>query len=222
MLSRRTGSRHVCGIALVEFQVVAILGLLPLLLGMLQMLLLLMAGHVLQYATFEAARAGAVSGAEPAAMRRALAVGLLPLHAVTATEVDARNVVATTAAAYARSAVDAALYADLEILSPTAAAFEDFAVQGPSGRVVRNDALEHRSVTAGARSGQSIQQVNLLRIRARYCHPLLVPLVDRLLIGTLRLLSTDPAAQFCYGANRVPLTAEAMVNMQSELRFHGS
>ena len=209
------------GFALVEFQVVALLGLFPLFLGALQALLLLMANHVVQYATFEAARAGAVAGADPAVMHRAFAVGLLPLHATTAEEITSRNAVAVTTAAYLRSVAANTVFANIEILSPSAAAFADFATTGPDGPAIRNDSLEHRPLSTGARSGQSIQEANLLRIRARYCHPLQVPVIDGLLIGVLRSLETDPAVLACYAAGRVPLVAEAVVNMQSDPRFHG-
>jgi hypothetical protein len=215
---QRSASR---GFALVEFQVVALLGMFPLFLGALQALLLLMASHVMHYATFEAARAGAVSGADPAAMRRALAIGLLPLHATTATDITPQNAVAVATAAYGRSVAANLAFARIEIVNPTAAAFADFATDGPEGRAIRNDSLDYRSPTPGARSRVSIQEANLLRIRARYCHPLQVPFIDTLLIGVLRRLESDPGVLACYAAGRVPLVAEVAVNMQSDARFHG-
>jgi len=207
---------------LVEFQVVAILALLPLLLGLLQGALLLIASHVLGYATFQAARTGAMAGADPQVMQRALAVGLLPLHAVTFDAVTPGNVAAVALSAYARSVAATTAFTQVQILRPTQQAFEDFALaDGAGALVIRNDALPHRSLDPGPRSGLSIQQANLLHIRVTYCHPLLVPLVDRLLLSLLRQFTADLRSQACYAAGRVPLQAEAVLNMQSDARFHG-
>jgi hypothetical protein len=207
---------------MLEFQIVALLGLLPFLLGSLQVLLLLFAAHTVQFATFEAARAGSFQGADPAVMRRAFAIGLLPLHAASGQGANTADLVTTVGSAFLRSELAVSLYSDLEILAPTAAAFSDFAVEGASGRAIRNDGLEGRPITPGASSGQSIQEANLLRIRARYCHPLIVPFIDRLLLTTLRRLDDDAFSQRCYAADRVPLAGDAVINMQSDVRFHGS
>ena len=62
----------------------------------------------------------------------------------------------------------------------------------------------------------------MLRIRARYCSSLIVPLIDRLLLGLLQAIDTDGAAQLCYAVGRVPLVADVALEMQSDARFHGS
>ena len=108
----------------------------------------------------------------------------------------------------------------VEILAPTADAFADFASEGPEGLAIRNDGLDVRSVVPGPRSGISIQEANLLRIRGRYCQPLVVPFIDAVLIGVLRRLDLSPGSQLCYAANRVPLSGDVTLNMQSDLRFH--
>ena len=209
------------GSALLEFQIVAVFGALPLLLGTVQLFLLLLASHTVQFATVQAARAGAVQGADPAAMRRAFAAGLIPLHAASYEELSSSNVVPRVATAWARSSAEALVFAELEILSPDAAAFADFATPGPAGPAIRNDGLEGRPVTPGARSGLSIQEANLLRIRARWCEPLVVPFAGEALVATLRRLDSDLFAQRCYAAGRVPLAGEATMNMQSDARFYG-
>lgn len=209
------------GSALLEFQIVALFGALPLLLGTVQLFLLLLASHTVQFATVEAARAGAVQGAEPAAMRRAFATGLVPLHAASYEEPSSSNVVPLVAAAWASASAEALVFAEVEILSPDAAAFADFATPGPAGPAIRNDGLEGRPVTPGARSGLSIQEANLLRIRARWCQPVIVPFAGDALIATLRRLDTELFAQRCYAAGRVPLSGDATVNMQSDARFYG-
>lgn len=209
------------GATLVEFQIVGLLCLLPLLLGLLQLGLLLMASPVLQYATFQAARAGTMTGADPQVMRRALGVGLMPLHVAADRAIDASSAPAVAAQAYARSLADVLLYARLTQLRPDAAAFNDFATDSGEGPVIRNDALLHRPGLAGPRSGLTLQQANILQIRVDWCAPLIVPLVDRLLVGLMRSLDTELHSQFCYAAGRVPLRATAALNMQSDVRFHG-
>lgn len=206
------------GATLVELQVVGLLCLLPLLLGLVQLALLLSSSQLLHYATFQAARAGAVAGGNPTVMRRALAVGLLPLH-VDATLPPTRSVdVPALTQAALRSGAEVLLFARLTVLSPDRAAFDDFATPGPDGPVLRNDSLSLRPATLGARSGLSIQQASVLRIRVDWCAPLVVPLVDRLLVTLLRALDTDLHSQRCYAALRLPLSAGAAVNLQSDLR----
>ena len=215
---RSAGQR---GSALLEFQIVALFGALPLLFGMVQLFLLLLAAHTVQFATVQAARAGAVHGADPVAMRRAFASGLLPLHATSYEDPTSSNVMPLVATAWARSSSEALVFAQVEILSPDAAAFADFATPSPEGQAIRNDGLERRPVTQGARSGLSIQDANLLRIRARWCQPLIVPFAGDVLVATLRWLDADPFSQRCYAAGRVPLAGEATVSMQSDGRFYG-
>ncbi|MEN9705555.1 MAG: hypothetical protein RLZZ393_1434 [Pseudomonadota bacterium] len=209
------------GVALTEFQIVALLGVLPLLLGALQVFLLLVAAHTVQFATFSAARSGAMNGADPAVMKRAFARGLLPLHAAADAEIAGADLPAIVAAAYARASAESLLFADIEILAPDSAAFGDFSVPAPEGRAIPNDGLLGRGVEVGSRSGLSLQEANLLRIRARWCHPLLVPFIDGILIAVLRHIDDDPFSNRCYVANRVPLAGDATVNMQSDARFHG-
>ena len=217
---RRLPSRQQ-GTALLEFQIVALLGALPVFLGTLQLFLLLLAAHTVQFATVQSARAGSVHGADPAALKRAFTVGLLPLHAASSEEPTSGNILPVVAAAWAKASAEGLAFADVEILSPDAGAFADFATPGPDGPAIRNDGLEGRSVTRGARSGLSIQEANLLRIRARWCQPAIVPFAGAALVTTLRWLDADPFSQRCYVAGRIPLSGTATVNMQSDVRYVG-
>jgi hypothetical protein len=144
----------------------------------------------------------------------------LPLHAGADEGIAQGDVVPLALAAYGRSVAQTLAFGRIEILSPTAADFADFASEEPTGRVIRNDALQFRSVAAGSRSGRSLQEANLLRIRVHYCHPLDVPFVRQLLLGILGILESDARVLACYAAGRVPLVSEATVNMQSDARFH--
>ena len=209
------------GATLVEFQVVGLLCLLPLLLGLLQMALLLLASPLLHYATFQAVRAGTFAGADPAVMRRALAIGLMPLQVEGGTGLSASNAPGVAAAAAARSMADVLVFARITLLQPGTAAFEDFSVDTAQGRAIPNSSLLQRTAVPGVRSGLSIQQANVLQVRVDWCAPLIVPLIDRLLVGVLRGLDADLHSQVCYAAGRVPLRASAALNMQSDVRFHG-
>jgi hypothetical protein len=217
-MSRRSRQRAA---ALVEFQIVLLLGLLPLVLGILQLALLLLAQHVVHYATYQAARSGATAAADPAVMRRALAVGLMPLHLVSSDPISADNLTSVALAADLRATVSSNLYARLTLLRPSAAAFADFATTQGNDRILRNDSLLQQSQIAGASSHETVQQANVLQIQVSYCHELIVPLINRVLPRLLQMLDADAWHQACYVMGRVPLVAQATVNLQSDARFHG-
>jgi hypothetical protein len=121
-------------------------------------------------------------------------------------------------AARARAAVEAARFVVVERITPAAADFADHARPSTDGTSIPNDALEFRSSAPGRRSGRSIQQANLLRVRVRYCHALVVPLIDRILPALLQRLDSDPSHALCYAAGRVPLRVASSAPMQSEAR----
>ncbi len=212
----RATRRAARGAALVEFYVVALFALLPLTMGILQAAVLVAARNVVNHATYMAARAGAMDHARRGTMEAALARGLLPLHADTSEELDAGNVVGVVAEAYVRARANVAIFADLQVLNPVPASFEDFGTQAAGVTSMRNDSLEFRELTRGARSGQTILEANLLQIRVRYCQPLVFPVIDKLLLVLLRSRDTDLFHQRCYAAGRVPLAATGTIHMQSD------
>jgi hypothetical protein len=210
----RTGSCR--GAALVEFNLVALLIMLPLLLGIVQIALLVAGYHLLSFAAAEAARAGSVDHARTAAMRDALAEHLLPLH-IDLTRIGADGgPLDLIIAARLRAVADAAVFARVDRLSPAAADFADHARRIGGRDAIPNDALEHRPDTPGGSGGRSLQQANLLRIQVRYCHALVVPLIDRVLPEILRRLDPLPDHQVCYAAGRVPLRVASSAPMQSD------
>lgn len=212
---------HQCGLrprrhrgsVLAEFPVVALLALLPVLLGVVQTALLLVAHHALSFAASEAARAGSVSNARLDAMYAGLAEGLVPL--VGAGSQGEGGGLADYIAARLRAEAEVRLFASIQRLSPDTRDFEDHGVMVHGRRVIPNDSLEYRPATPGRSGGRSLQQANLLRLRIRYCQPLVVPFVDRLLVGVLSLLDTSAEDQLCYAANRLPLRVETSAPMQS-------
>jgi hypothetical protein len=203
---------------MVEFYVVALLALLPLCLGTLQIALLMVENHHLDHAAFLAARHGAVKHGDLGEVRRAFAQASSVLFVSSFAPLDRGNVVARVATAYASATADMALHATVRVLAPGPEARADFAIQRESRQVIPNDALEFRSTTPGRRSGISLQQANVLRIEFVYCRPLIVPFAGPMLLGTLRILDHDPRHHRCYAAGRVPIRSEGVAPMQSDFR----
>ena len=204
------------GAALVEFQIAALLVLLPLLLGVIQVALLICGYHALSFAAAEAARAGSVQHASRVAMLTALGDALHPLH-IDLTQVTADGgPIDVVLAARLRATADVLRHAAVERTTPTNTDFEDHGRVLDGRRVLPNDALEHRAASRGRASGRSLQESNLLRIRVRYCHALVVPLIDRMLPALLKGLDADPEHQLCYAVGRVPLRVVSSAPMQSE------
>ena len=219
---RASRSTPAAGVALVEFLLAGILVLLPLTFATLELAQLVVARHALDYATFEAARTGAVSGASEARMRVALARALVPLFApVDAVAVlrgrGADTGVGVSARALARATAEV-LRPDLmrlRIENPTAAAAADFAENDDTGRrVIPNDGLDVRN-PLGATSGQTLREANVLAIRVRYCRRLFMPLIRDFVPALLRAALPDPFDQLCLAQRRVPIDARAVVHMQS-------
>jgi hypothetical protein len=197
----------------VEFFVVALFALLPLLLGTLQTGLLLVANHHVDYAAFAAARRGAVSHGASDAIRSEFTKAILPLFVSSAEPVDRDNIVSRVGSAYARAAIDVRLYARFSTLAPDSAAQREFGIEREGGRVIPNDSLNYRS--AGVRAA------NQLKVEVVYCHPLIVPFARELLLGALRTIDHDPWHRFCYGAGRLPLRSVGVTPMQSDFRIGG-
>ena len=218
-ITRRRAAER--GASAVEFLVVAPF-LLLLGLGAVQLGLIYHGKTILNYATFEAARTGAVHHAQPEPMRRELAVRLAPLVGGDGSD-------ASAAAAIARSI--AAMEAPLDIgdgrprpptsvrvVSPTADMFEDWSVVDPVSerRVIPNSHLRHRlTKRTGARSGVALADANLLEIEVEHGLELKVPFVGGLLATALAL--ADPENAAWYEAGRMPLRSSATVRMQSDV-----
>ena len=208
-----------------------------------QFALLYHAKITLNYATFLAARSGAVSNGHLGIMENALARGMAPLYTHCddpAEVIHARDRV--------RAEIEAG-FAYIEIINPPLTAFAsavgpgstrdgtkplNITIDGTADVVIPNDNLMFRPTTSGA-AGLSIQDRNLLKIRAHYCYPLYVPFIDTLLVNIMTLPTitdkTDPAycpecleifpegsgtfEEGCLDNNRFPINSQAIVRMQS-------
>jgi len=208
-----------------------------------QFALLYHAKITLNYATFLAARSGAVSNGHLGIMENALARGMAPLY--THCE-DAKEVL--RARDHVRDEIEIG-FAYIEIINPPMQAFDSPAGTGmirdgtrpltvktsiePQDRVIPNDNLMFRPITPRA-AGLSIQDSNLLKIRAHYCYPLYVPFIDTLLVKIMtktantdktspdycpecqgQFMSTGTFERGCLDNDRFPISSQAMVRMQS-------
>lgn len=218
------------GASLVEFIVVAptvmMLGLAAMQAGM-----LFHAKSSLNYATFEAARAGSVNHAQRDAIWSGLRRGLVAYYGggTTASEL---------AQSYARLAADLATGpVRIEILSPTKESFDDYASPALAaklkvkGRVIPNANLSFISCPPDNtscnndpktnKSGQTLADANLLKLRVTYGIPKekQLPLVGRFITWALSVLDADDPDVFRKGlvaAGRIPIVSHTVIRMQSE------
>jgi TadE-like protein len=196
------------GAALIEFTLALIFGVLPLVLGILQIGALLVARNTVELATFLAARHGAMSGAESAAMIRELARGLVPLY--TRASGDGLVSAAALAAAYGAALADATALDSLAVHNPTRADLDRLGEMRAGRRVIPNDYVEFRSA--------ALQRANVLTIFVTHCQSLVVPVAGPAVAAALAILDTDPDHRRCLAAGRAPILARASVVMQSDVQ----
>lgn len=220
---RRHGQQ---GQAMTEFLII-IPVLILLIFGAVQAALIYSAKTGLNYATFQAARLGAVNNAQYADMRRGLLRGMYPMFSQYA---DAKKRMEVTV-------WEVDNYVLITRISPDSAAFSAWAVghdglleEGESTQAIPNDNLMYRPMQ---QKPVSIQDANLLKIRSQYCMRLIVPMVDRLLSAGSRFVDRGREhkesqgfadvsqrthanyEEVCRGRNGFIISAEATVRMQS-------
>ncbi|RJG39521.1 TadE/TadG family type IV pilus assembly protein [Motilimonas pumila] len=188
------------------------------------------AKSTLNMATFEAVRAGALSNADKQKMLDALSSGLVPLHIKKDTSYLG------IALAKQKTRLYLSTMASLDILSPTKSMFNKFSEEYfdlDLGRVVKaipNDNLNWRSSQLfdvqldGELKKVNIQDANILKIKVRYCHPLIVPVLDKLIATTIATFTLDSLAAQCNasggllsGSRYIVLESTALIRMQSPI-----
>ena len=210
MSSRVRYVRHQQGASLVEFSIIGftlvIIGLFTLQIG-----LLYHAKTTLNYAVFEAARTGAVNNASISAMRSELGYRLAPLEGG-----DGKAGSAIDAYFKSRGRVYDPVNTRIDILNPTRAAFQDWAIQdAQSGkRVIPVNHLRHQEYSVGDQSGLSLRDATLLKIQVTHGVELKVPVVGKLMTNVMRL--ADPSNLLFYLRGKWPLQSVAVVRMQSD------
>ncbi len=203
--------RDVAGQSMVEF-IIAAPVLLFLILSIVQFVLLYRIKATLDYAALEAARAGAVHGADKGEMKNGLARGMTPLfaHKTSMTELET---------AYLKSKAEMALFGKVEVINPTRSAWNEHKEKQYNGKyALPNDSLAFRSDSVG-RSGVSVQDANILKIRVTYQAPLVVPFVSWVLKGKSEYLKsgTFEGSPLNPITDRLPIESYAIVRMQSPI-----
>ncbi|MFC0676567.1 TadE family protein [Lysobacter korlensis] len=211
---RGPARRLATGQGMVEFAIVVPV-LMFLILSVVQLVLLYRAKATVDYAALEAARAGAVHGASKDKIEAGFARGITPLFATDSS-------VGGAMAAWGRAKGETWRYADIEIISPSRAAWNEFRELQHDGRyALPNDSLAFRSNRVG-RSGVNVQDANVLKIKVTYRYPLVVPFVGWVLKGKSERIKVDSPVerarmQALMYDDRLPIESYAIVRMQSPI-----
>ncbi|WP_339907783.1 TadE/TadG family type IV pilus assembly protein [Pseudomonas guineae] len=207
--------------AMVEFLII-IPALILLIFGAVQAALIYSTKNGLNYATFQAARIGAMNHAQYADMRRGLLRGMYPMFS----HFDNPNTLE-------RTAEEVDNFVLITRVSPDSAAFDAWAEghanllgDGENVDAIPNDNLMYRPTQ---QNPVSIQDANLLKIRVQYCMKLIVPMVDHLLVSTSKYnhkkvagsfrevseATTDEYSDICRSRRGFVVSSEATVRMQT-------
>ncbi|MEX2524216.1 MAG: TadE/TadG family type IV pilus assembly protein [Gammaproteobacteria bacterium] len=171
-------SRARGGQAMVEFLIVLPL-LLLLILGTLQFAFIYHAKITLNYAAFEAARAGSLNKMRDYAMEYALARSLAPIYTHDA-DIDKYK----EGRAKLRQQIEDG-YMRIEIVNPSPEAFANFGINEGGKTSIPNDNLIYRGTPADA-TAPTIQDANLLKIQVYYCYEMIVPFVNKIIWAMMR------------------------------------
>ncbi len=236
----QTNSRHQCGQAMVETLVILFVTLL-LLLGIIQFGLIYNAKTTLNYAIFQAARAGSLNYANRDAIEYGLSAGLSPLF--TSIEESDGRFATVQKVQNARddilTEVKNGEFVCLERLNPTQKAFLAYRVNDPTGiftgeKLIPNDHLHYRSSLIKSGAEVSIQDANLLKLRVTYCYPMYVPIISNTIkrvygllgesgvgyvdVSTADLTPNGPFQRNCLINDRIPIVAQAIIRMQTPIQ----
>ncbi|MBX2839172.1 MAG: pilus assembly protein [Gammaproteobacteria bacterium] len=181
-------------------------------LGTIQMVLIYNAKTTVNYATFEAARTGAVNHAQLDPMREELGLRLAPLLGGDGTaEKAAAAIVASKA-----HTLDP-IRTRIEIINPTLEAFTDWGrfneaagkTAIPNAHLLHKDAME-----IGQASGLNLHDANILKVAVTHGVKMNIPIIAPLLVSSLSRV--DPHNSEFYSRSLFPVTSVATVRMQSD------
>lgn len=167
--------------------------MLVLILGTLQFALLYQTKIQLNYAAFESARSGSLNNARQWALQAGFVRGMVPLYTHGNQTTDIVGV--STGRQWLRWArskvwddIDAGGLIEIQIINPSADAFEKHGIDIDGGKVIPNDNLMYRDAKPKGTDDIkiSIQDANLLKIRVLYCTEMIVPFVNRMINSLLR------------------------------------
>lgn len=167
--------RRSLGQSMVEYLII-LPSLLLLTLGAVQFALLYQIKSQVNYATFAAARQGALKNGNATAIKDAFGSAMTPLFTSSP---DFGGILRGRAV----GAIEAfnPLVTKIERISPPESVKNDFGIVDPTDankRIVPNDNLQYRPTTVGSNSKLNIQDANILKIRVTYCAKLIVPVAN--------------------------------------------
>ncbi|MFT5591183.1 MAG: hypothetical protein ACI9ZF_003379 [Bradyrhizobium sp.] len=217
--TNRIPLRQQRGSAVIEFTVIGPL-LVMMGLSMLQVGLLYFTRNQYNHASFMAARAGSVANANLGSIETAYASALVPVYGGGTTPSQVQF-------AFDRALSDVRSNARIDILNPTTESFADFnspALQAryrlPDNRhVIPNSGQPFKPASVVLpRSGQNIQDANLLKLRITMGYRPQVPLIGRLTTRFLQWQDSgaDPVVSALIHAGRIPVVTHITVQMQSD------
>jgi len=160
------------------------------------------------HAVVMGARSGAFNHANPTAILKGMAQGMLPYYAPPANKIEQTRL---------KLISSLGTQSRIRILNPTPEAFSDFGQTKNGIRFIPNDDLHLKSTATGAKSGINIQDANLLKVETTWGVELRMPFISTLisLVGQ----ATTPAGSFeqqLYARNMIPVTATTVLRMQTE------
>ncbi|HSI43662.1 MAG TPA: TadE/TadG family type IV pilus assembly protein [Methylotenera sp.] len=163
------------GQSMVEYLII-LPTLLLLVLGAIQFALLYQIKSQVNYATFAAARQGALKNGSTTAIKDAFGAGMTPIFT---NKPDFSGMLRGRAV----GAIEAftPLVTKIERISPPDSAKNDsyaFTDAADNKKTIPNDNLQYRSTATGANSGLNVQDANILKIRVTYCAKLIVPVAN--------------------------------------------
>jgi hypothetical protein len=163
------------GQSMVEYLII-LPSLLLLTLGAIQFALLYQIKSQVNYATYAAARQGALKNGNSTSIKDAFGAGMTPLFT---NKPDFSGILRGRAV----GAIEAfnPLVTKIERISPPESVKTDFGITDPADankKIVPNDNLQYRPTTVGSNSNLNIQDANILKIRVTYCAKLIVPVAN--------------------------------------------
>ena len=192
MVSARSRTR---GVSTVEFAIVAMLVLLPLLTSVMELAQLAVARQALGYAATEVAR-----GLEAEAPATST-VSSADTPAVPGDELRARRIVGIALLP---------LFSQGEGLDGSTSALAGVLARAVA-ETLRPDLLRIDLQEIPATSASSTRFVSLHRVSLRYCRELYFAPISDVLPAVLRATTFDPFDQWCFANARMPISASAVV-----------
>lgn len=202
-------------------------------LAVIQIALVFYAKSNINYAAYEAARAGSVDHASVSSITTAFTKGLVPYYGGGRTETELKDTIAKIADELKKVPTPMRV----EIISPTKESFEDYnspklqTQYKTSELVIPNvgldvltcprDAKGCKSDPKKNKSGQTLLDANVLKLRITYGIPKAkqMPLVGRFYTWALGKLGAgvgDPYKQSLIDAGRIPVVVHTTLRMQSD------